>query len=159
MKKLLILLSILMLCSVGASAQTYTYKYLFSVEKDTGVKKKHFKEGHKRYITFTNGKSFCYNSDQNGVKKAQTSFGFLPIEGANEYHYDSNNNGIRLYKCITRSYTISAYGNKQIVTETVYYYNFSSDYERLNEQSPDWDLVHVFERIDNKQPETPTTLW
>lgn len=88
MKKLLLIFSFVLIGScVSSFAQTHTYRYLYTVNRETEVKDKTFVDGTKKYITFTNGKSFCYESDQNGVKKVWTTGGYLPTEGKNEFHY------------------------------------------------------------------------
>lgn len=155
MKKLLLTLSALLLIScAGSFAQTYTYKYLFTVNSETGVKSKSYGDSYRVYVTFTKNKSFCYESDQNGVKKSDL---ISRGEGYNEFHYVSGANGILSYKSTETYYTIY-FGKKIPVGQPIItYMNFSTDYERLN-----WIVgrfVNVYERVDNKQPDTPTTLW
>lgn len=154
MKKTLVFLAVLMLCCVGVSAQTHTYKYLFTVNTDTGVKSKTFGDSYRVYVTFTNNKRLCYQSDQNGVRMSDI---ISRGEGYNEYHYESIANGILSYKSTEVNYAIY-FGKKVPVGKPIIVYmNFSTDYERLN-----WIVgtyAHVYERVDNKQPDTPSTLW
>ena len=64
------MISTLLLVGVlSVSAQTYCYKNLYKVNKN-GVKEK--TSGMIEYITFTNNKSTCYESDENGIAKTHT---------------------------------------------------------------------------------------
>lgn len=154
MKKVALLLSICIFGCANIYAQTYTYRYLYTVAKQTEEKSKTFGVNYKKYVTFTNNKSFCYFSDQNGIKSSDM---ISRGEGYNEYHYQSGTNGICSYKSTETFYTIY-FGKKVPIGEpSVCYMNFSTDYERLNHIIGEW--VHVFERSDNKQTEAPSQLW
>lgn len=163
MKKLLFTLSALLLIScVGSFAQTYTYKYLYTVNTETGVKSNEYSSGRTIYVTFTNGKNMCYPSDRNGVKvKAYNPMQIYGTweEGRDDYYYVSNSNGMVSYKQTLCTYHYDANFKKALLSEVVAYYNFSTDYDRLNTIWGQTTSVHVYERIDNKQPDTPTTLW
>ncbi len=52
--------------ALSASAQTYCYKYAYSVDPDTGAKERPSGEAY-RYYTF-NG-NYCYETDRDGYKK------------------------------------------------------------------------------------------
>lgn len=163
MKKLLLVLSFLLVGScVAAFAQTYTYKYLYTVNTETGVKTNEYSSGRTIYVTFTNGKNMCYQSDKNGVKiKAYNPMQIYGTweEGRDEYHYASSSSGMLSYKQLLRTYHYDANFKKALLSETIAYYNFSTDYNRLNTIWGKDLSVHVYERVDNKQPNTPTTLF
>lgn len=66
MKKLLMISAMLLIGALSVNAQTYYFKYLFSVNNN-GVK--YMEEMFKQdgYWTFANNKSVVYKSDKNGI--------------------------------------------------------------------------------------------
>ena len=103
MKKLLMISTMLLVGVLSVSAQTYYYKYLFSVNTE-GVKymdKMFIQDG---YWTFTNNKGAVYKSDKSGIKGDYSS----------TFIYKGTKNGKYVY---------------QYRYDYIY---FNSDYSRMN---------------------------
>ena len=69
MKKQLMILVMLFLGILPMSSQTYYYKYLYTVDKNSGMKSNYERPG--KYLTFTNGRRVLYESDKNGISKSR----------------------------------------------------------------------------------------
>lgn len=165
-KRLLIcvlLLTINMICY----AQTYRYKYLYSINPQSGIKEQFFRDGLTIYITFSNNMMNAYRSDAYGIKEEYQPIVFVPgiyQKGWNEYRYKEYMNGHQ-YESTFIQYQIQFGGNKKIVSTDFYWMKFSPDYERLNMQNTygkDSDKIsniHVYERMDNNNVEPSTKMW
>ena len=150
--KRFILMVLFVLCVSSAYGQTYYYKYVCHVEKNTGAKSKMdaFVKEHGFYITFTNGKSYCYRSDANGIK----------TQYSDTHKYIGNDNGRLTYYF---SYRDS--GNPFMQNYPKSYYYFSSDYSRLNMWSDCSDMGNLLPLNGGEQilvyklstPPTPTS--
>ena len=57
MKKLLMISAMLLVGALSVSAQTYYYKYLYTVDKQSGVKKNPGNGSSGKYFTFSNNKA------------------------------------------------------------------------------------------------------
>lgn len=157
MKRIFILLFFVSCISV-VFGQTYYYRYLYHVDKDTGVKTK--KESWVKsggvYMTFTNNSSYCYMSDKDG---------FRVKYGGDSYRYIGNDNGR-----LTYYHSLRDTGNIFMQNYPLCYYYFSTDFSRLNTWNdcsdmklgipPSNDIV-VYERAAAPAPKknTPDRLW
>lgn len=154
------LLAFFAFCVSTAFGQTYYYKYLYHVDKDTGAKSKNqsfVKEGG-CYMTFTNGQNNCYRSDKDGFKMQF---------GSETYRYIGSDNGRLVYYF---SYRDS--GNIFMQNYPKNYYYFSTDYSRLNMWSDCSDfniggaaqgggVITVYERSSApvQKSNAPDQLW
>lgn len=141
MKKIFLSLIVLFSGCNMVEAQTYCYKYAYRVNKDTGVKS----ELHHSlsFYTFNSNKSFCYISDENGMKKSKiTGMGasysnISRTDGWGEYKYLRTENGVHIYKASIKSYAmVYGRGYELYETQNEYLY-FSSDYSKMNLWSED----------------------
>ncbi len=157
--KRFLLLALLFFCVNVAFGQTYYYKYVYSVDKNTGVKSRaeaFVKEGG-LYITFTNGNNYCYRSDKDGFK---TQF------GGDTYKYIGSDNGR-----LTYYFSLRDTGNPFMKNYPKCYYYFSSNYSRLNIWSDCSDMnlgtnsnvsmILVYERASapEQRSNAPDQLW
>lgn len=145
MKKILFV----MLCAIlvhYAFAQTYTYRLTKVVNSDTGELLEKI-NGDKEliYITFTNSKRTCYETDAYGNRinrdneqPNQNNLLNMCTEGSNYYHKYSNANGIITFKCTYKMYSykrthefVPQY-QKVLSGEHDDYLYFSTDYKKLN---------------------------
>lgn len=126
MKKLLFFF-LLAFCVETAVGQTYYYKYLYHVNKDTGVKTKFssFEKQGGIYITFANNKSNCYESDKDGFKGQYSSV----------HKYKGTNNGRHTYYHNFKDDDPNNPFFQQPWYDIPSYYYFSSDFKRLNRWS------------------------
>lgn len=147
MKKL-ILCALMCLWSALSNGQTYYYKYLHWVEKETGVKHSITNpEKNNTYITFVNNKSICYFSDSQGnlsEKESGSGIGFHPPiwSGGVKYSYQGYKNGRHVYMSIQTTSECSPFwspyanvnedGLYHKVYDTKKYLYFNDDYTRLN---------------------------
>lgn len=155
MKRLIVLL-VLLFSVNNLFGQTYFYKYLYHVEKDSGAKTKLWSTGGDTYITFTNNFQYCYQSDKDGIQQ----------QYCGSYRYIGVDNGR-----ITYFYTQRDSGNPFMQNYPLCYYYFSSDYSRLNTWSDCSDLnlkslggksyIVVYERAEAPSPQNnaPDQLW
>ncbi|WP_291554330.1 hypothetical protein [Bacteroides sp.] len=141
-----LLLSVIVLQEVNA--QTYSYKYLYSVNDD-GVKVMVLGKDTKFFFTFSNNKRKCFLTDKNGVY----SGGY----GQNSYEYIGTKNDMLIYKeC-----------NQNMFHDTQDMLYFSSNYSRLNwksgydEYSPNnSNTIRVLQFMkDPDEEETPSQLY
>jgi len=141
---------------VSVAGQTLCYKYVETVNRNTGVRSKvslndslTLYSGRDNYITFTG--NACYESNKDGHAN-NSKLVFL---------YKSKENGV-----ITFAWDYS--------DTRIYYWTFSEDYKRLNIQiynpkSGNWyyDDIHIYERADPNPPKpaeppkpaVPTQMW
>jgi hypothetical protein len=146
MKRSLIF-ALLFFCANAIFGQTYYYKYLYHVNRTTGVKEKKWQGDNKGiYMTFTNGMQYCYQSDKDGLSGLNSEAHIYIGEDENKitYHYSYKNTLFLEYL-----------GNS--------YYNFSPDYSRLNwwNEDPNFNYIAVFERavIADPKDNAPDRMW
>ncbi len=156
MKKFFIFAMFIIAYSINVGAQTYCYKYLYTVDKETGVRGKDYIS--EVFITFAHNKNTCYQSDEDGIKKVR-SHGFnyynpCVTTGENEYTQTSIYNGIITY---TSAIVIRC---GMVTSEPRYeYILFSDDYQRLNEDRG-FGKIYVYERIEMPGQEAPPSqMW
>jgi len=134
MKKIIMLIGLMLFFVSGLFAQageTYYYKYVETVDKETGVRKKNNNDG--IYYTFT--KNACYQSDEKGIAKDNYAYYIFYYRGEkNNLYVFSSSNGL-------------------------FYIYFSKDYKRLNEDYT--YFVCVYEKADppKKGRDTPDSLY
>lgn len=150
MKKVLMISIMLLVGALSANAQTYCYKNLYKVNKN-GVKEK--TSGMIEFITFTNNKSTCYESDENGIAKTHTL----------ACHYIRSENGILVYKGEQKGVNMGGGFGGLVAGGWSLDYLFSSDYSRLNiiqHSSFSDGSTWVYERITSPDKQnTPTQLY
>ncbi len=146
MKKLLVISALFMLGALSVSAQTYCYKFLYCVTKD-GVKKllPGQVSGALHYMTFTNNKQMCYNTDKDGIYR----MGY----GQFSYRYIGKRNGMLVYK---EQSTNMFWSNTTLF--------FSPDFSRYNQKGQGYDasnsLTYVYEYVEDPYEEdTPEELY
>lgn len=136
MRNLLMILVMLLAGAVSVSAQTYYYKYLFSVNKDGAKFKDQFLVG--KYITFVQNKACCYDSDANGNVPSYSD----PSVPGVIHKYEGTQNG-------------------KFVYEGFFTYYFNSDYSRVNIYYPGRFGVpahtKVFEKDNESEEEKEST--
>lgn len=141
MKRLLII-AVIIVSSISCMAQTYRYEQVYSVNRNTDVKKKSSGE---YFITFTSNKNKCFFSDKDGYKPKQSSmFTVIPEyrdEDYGVYRYKGKRNGMLIYEAINRSY--STYQREVYEIEYEYLY-FSEDYNKINKFSGDVEYPTVY---------------
>lgn len=135
MKKLLMILALLLVEVMSVSAQTYYYKYLYSVDGN-GAKYKDKFFGKDCYITIPNSNK-VYWSDENGIKQGTFTYSFV-----------GEDKGIRKYRRYSQS------------DEDVIYFN--SDFSRMNwyENYPEYGIqeqTKVFERTNGPEDQKAPT--
>ncbi|MBQ5844092.1 MAG: hypothetical protein IIW52_04470 [Alistipes sp.] len=161
-KRVLIVIVAILCCGgLECAAQTYCYKYLYTVNSDTGEKSMGGLKAHNIYITFTNNKNYCYESDKNGIKKEWQDPVYISgifKEGANQFYYTSSNNGMFTYRCVMKTCQ-HTFNGKNVISETIFFKTFSRDYKRLNSKNKDYPNVRVYERVENNQNDMPTQMW
>lgn len=174
MKKITLILATLFIYNLAVS-QTLCYKHVYNVNKKTGVKSE---SSHNSlyYYTFNANKSYCYLSDENGMKMkpSQMPFSTSRTKGANEYNYVRKENGMYIFKATEQTFgfnPMAANGQQLLFTQYRYLY-FSSDYKRLNtwDDKPfgpffydfgaEYSTVMVYEQTTPPgQLSTPTQMW
>lgn len=161
MKKLVLFLIVLFACNGVAEAQTYYYKLTSKVNPDTGVKKSY---SDNMYITFTNNKNVCYESDKEGNKKYDKHAELGTNGATGRFGYVSNTiygpfgpivsqpcpaaifrkcDGVFHYsRSINGMYEYKCYyydyycnGNNDKVEDGYLYIYYSTDYQRINMKS------------------------
>ena len=140
MKKFLITVGLMLALVSGVFAQTYYYKYVETVNAETGARSKGSPEYETMYITFPNPIKSCYFSDEKGIQAKSGTFG----EKIFKYMGEQNNLFTFLYNEIS---TVSgmmqanpnfATGTWSFDTPTYvsdkkdYYLYFSKDLKRIN---------------------------
>lgn len=154
------IMALLLVEVMSVSAQTYYYKYLYTVDKQSGVKKNPG-SGWGQYFTFTNNKAHCYKSDKDGnisYVKGWNADANSIMERITVYNFIRTQNGMHIYqqtKVETGGYNFipkNTWGG----TGT---YTFSSDFSRLNIGGAGND-VEVYERSTPKEEQSaPTQLY
>jgi hypothetical protein len=185
MKKIVMLISLVLLAVSGVFAQvslagqTYYYKYVETVDPDTGVRKKDKVEN--MYLTFT--QNSCYLSDEKGIAKPNRetktdSFeGMYTIfttdyDGPYKYQGEQNNLLVFIRSSSERGQTTFNGSTSSSTWKNQYYLYFSKDYKRVNWRVFDvggskwYSYLYIFERADppqkvdpSKGPEAPKQLW
>ncbi len=155
--------------------QTFCYKHLYNVDKKTGVKMES-RQKDLCYFTFNSNKSFCYLSDENGIKKnpSQMPFSTSRTKGANEYKYIGKENNMYIFKATveTLGFNPMAVNGQQLLFTQYQYLYFSTDYKRLNtwDDKPfgpffydfggEYSTVFVYEQTTPPgQLSSPTQMW
>ena len=115
MKKVFLISVFLMLAFSYGFSQTYYYKAVAAIDKD-GVRSKTGWKG--MYITFTNNKSVCYQSDEKGNKSTKGHPSF-----SNTYYFRKTQNGTNVYQ-----YKVTQPREIWREWENLY---FSSDFSKL----------------------------
>jgi hypothetical protein len=140
MKKTLLLFTLLMAFVCNESlGQTFFYKYMYTVNKETGAKSKKTTSlgTFDIYVTFTNNKQFCYISDKDGMS---TKYGgeTLSYQGCKNNIYD--------------------YMSKSAYTPERHFY-FSTDFSRLNTwTNPEPHEGQMWNRFSNKSFGLPDNI-
>ncbi len=168
MKKFFIFAMFIIAYSINVSAQTYCYKYLYTIDKETGVKSKDLME-HRVFYTFNNGKNNCYKSDEKGIKvKFEDPRPRIPghwTTGWNEYKKISVNSGIITYQATIFRHWYEFLGPEKTEEESRYYLLFSADYTRLNSYfvsayHGESNKVKVYEKVAMPGQEAPPSqMW
>lgn len=156
MKKLLMISVMLLIGALSVSAQTYLYKYLYSVDEN-GVKS----QGNpvKWYYTFSNNKGTVYKSDKDGNSFGAygTSTFVKSSTQTDTYEYIGKENGILKYK--QKDYTEITWGGIVQKVEGSKFLYFSSDFSRMNLK---WlsNSVDIYERVTEPEKQgAPTHLY
>jgi hypothetical protein len=187
MKKILMLIGLVLFtisgvfAQVSVAGQTYYYKYVETVEPDTGVRRKHESDyiytdnlRESFYLTFT--QNSCYVSDDKGIKKPINGRFTFPGGGGTgtwtqdgPYIYQREQNNLLVFMCKS-SNVFNSFGTTTYTSFQSYLY-FSKDLKKINsrvyaEGTKKWGDIDVFERVDPPQqgggsqvPEAPTQLW
>ena len=156
MKKLIMISALLLVGAMSVSAQTYLYKYLYTVDEN-GVKSQDLNP-HVHYYTFSNNKGTVYRSDKDGnLRKTGTPLHLKNTTQTDTYEYIGVDNGILRYKM--RDYTEFTWGGIINNVEGEAFLLFSSDYSRMNHK---WlsNSVDVYERTtEPEKKNAPTQLY
>lgn len=156
----IIILFFVLVTSISTSAQTYYYKYLNTVNSN-GMKTKmdNFFGEEDIFMTFVNNGSVLVPfTDENGISK-----------GGVYCNYIGSGNSIITYKgfvsdnaaawgsalglCVRLNFKIKMGDERKIK------FHFSSDYSRLNIESPS-GIIHVLERrVNPKSEQVPNMLY
>lgn len=157
----IIILFFVLVTSISTSAQTYYYKYLNTVNSN-GMKTKmdNFFGGEDIFMTFVNNGSVLVPfTDENGISK-----------GGVYCNYIGSGNSIITYKgfvgdnAAARGYALGLCLRLNLISskmgdETKIKFHFSSDYSRLNIESPS-GIIHVLERrVNPKSEQVPSMLY
>lgn len=134
MKYLRIVFIILLTEVLPMSAQTYYYKYLYTIKKSSGMKINENCLG--MYLTFTNGKKTVYESKKDGTAKDEMPSVLI-----------GNKNGMLIYK---EKVLPAGPFPKPDWRPSWHSYTFSEDYSRMNYHTTLTeslkDNVRVYER-------------
>jgi len=158
MKKFLMVIGLMLVLAAGAFAQTYYYKYVETVNAETGVRSKGKVDYESMYITIT--KNGCYFSDEKGI---QINSGTL---GGKVFTYKGEQNNLFTFLYNDTS-TISgefqatpnfstgtwSFGAPSyVVDKKDYYLYFSKDYKRINYRI-------YYPRFDSEKGKRSTAYW
>ena len=157
MKKFFLISAMLLIGALSVNAQTYLYKYLYSVDEN-GVKSQKMNP-HKKYYTFSNNKGTVYKSDKDGNSFGAygTSTFVKSSTQTNTYEFIGKDNGILKYK--QKDYTEITWGGIVQKVEGSKFLLFSSDFSRMNHK---WlsNSVDVYERVTEPEKQgAPTELY
>lgn len=139
MKKVLFIMTLMLIAACQCFGQTYFYKLDYFVD-DNGIKSKG--DGRTMYVTFINGRKMCYQSDKSG-NIYQRSNGFNMVK-VNEMVFEkTNSKGIHIYEELCKAWEnenmfeslesstkLGIYNAAKI--NGFYSYRFSNDFSRLN---------------------------
>ncbi|WP_425883587.1 hypothetical protein ACPYIV_14090 [Parabacteroides sp. ASD2025] len=134
MKKVLFIMTLMLIAACQCFGQTYFYKLDYFVD-DNGIKSKG--DGRTMYVTFINGRKMCYQSDKSGNIYLRSN-GFNLVKVNEMVLKKTNSKGIHIYEELCKSW-----GNYDIFSEEYgkYWaaktngftsYHFSNDFSRLN---------------------------
>jgi hypothetical protein len=154
MKKLLMVIGLAVVlapCVFAQAGKTNYYKYIETVNTETGVRSNDNRKG--IYITFT--RNSCYESDDKGIQ-AKIAGSPVPV-----YIYEGEQNNLLVfkYKEDSNAGTYSAGMFVDVLT-----YTFSKDYKRLNTNDkrvllPQFSkFVYIYELADPPS-KGPATLY
>jgi len=121
---LVLLVAAVVYAQVSVAGQTFYYRYVETVNPDTGARSESNKKGKGAYITFT--ENSCYESDDKGIASKYPLISAYPLI----YQGEQNN----LYVFIHSRYDD-------------WFMSFSKDYKRIDNQ-PFSDQLDVYERTD-----------
>jgi hypothetical protein len=142
MKKIVMFIGLLAIAvstvfgQVSVEGKTYYYKYVETVDSDTGVRSKGSDKG--MYITFT--RNSCYESDEKGIKKGSRVY---------NYQKEENNRFTFLYRDLqygqltvhSTTYVYGPYGmmpkptsdtTKVVTRDYRQFLSFSKDYKKIS---------------------------
>jgi hypothetical protein len=175
MKKIVVIIALILLAAAGIFAQvsvagqTLYYKYVETVNTETGVRSKYEREN--IYLTFT--QNSCYESDEKGIAKSFTGStsesGFhLSWRYDGPYKYQGEENNMLIFMCTETQTGRGIYGNSTFTSKEYFY--FSKDYKRMNKRSyspssNSWiNSVPIYEQADppkqgGDKPQAPDQLW
>ena len=150
MKKFFLISAMLLIGALSVNAQTYLYKYLYSVDEN-GVKSQKMNP-HKKYYTFSN------NSDKDGnLIKIGTPLHVKASTETRTFEYIGKENNIFKYKL--KDYIEYTWGGITNKVEGNQWLLFSLDFSRMNHK---WlsTGVEVYERVTEPEKEqSPTQLY
>lgn len=148
--------AMLLVGALSVSAQTYYYKYLYSVDEN-GVKSQKMNP-HKKYYTFSNNKGTVYESDKDGnLIKLGTPLHVKASTETRTFEYIGRENSIFKYKL--KDYTEFTWGGVTNKVEGNQWLLFSTDFTRMNHK---WlsNSVDVYERVTEPEKQgVPTQLY
>jgi len=179
MKKTLIVIALVLLAVSGVFAQvsvegqTILYKYIETVDPDTGVRStnRNFWSGindqvpTEIYITFT--KNGCYTSDEKGNKKYYHDG--IHVDGNALYNYQGEQNNMFVFNAYNKS-SGNLHGSVFTYEKTIFLY-FSKDYKRINLRNSQiidgkegyLNRIFIYERFfpprPVEPPKPPTQMW
>lgn len=128
MKKAVLLFVLCLSFATTVKAQTWWYKYLYTVDKQTGMKKNPGNGSGGMYITFTNEKRHCYQSNKDGTlwKPENNLYASAYDDQVSVYNFVGTQNNMHVYRqtSIRMTYmgNVGGWGT----------YTFSTDFSRLN---------------------------
>lgn len=134
MKKVLFVMTLILIAASQCFGQTYFYKLDCFVDNN-GIKSKG--DGRTMYITFVNGRRMCYKSDKSG-NIYQRSNGFNLVKVNEMVLKKTNSKGIYIYEELCKSWgnydTFSEKYAKYWAAKTNGFttYLFSNDFSQLN---------------------------
>jgi hypothetical protein len=165
MKKIVMLIVLVLLtisgvfAQVSVAGQTYYYRYVETVDAETGVRSKDDRKD--VYLTFT--RNSCYFSNEKGILINDPRGGGYwttnPMAGRT-FNYQSEQNNLFIFRYY------KDFGHAGGVEEAIL--RFSKDYTRINhsEYNDNFKRILIYERADppqkvdpSKGPEAPTQLW
>ncbi len=162
MKKIVVFMVLIVACATNGNGQTYCYKYLYHVDKKTGVKDKKYIDGSVDYYTFSNNKNYCCKSDKDGIKCKYHNPTYRPgIWESGHYEYTkvrANNSTITYKETIVTHMGYDIYTRKERTEEHYRYLIFSDDYKRANIDYG--NSVAVYEKTTMPGQEAPPSqMW
>lgn len=125
------ILVLFLLCPfVSLGQETIYYKYTYSVDPKTGVKRSNYRSP--EYYTFVNNYNTVYKSDARGNKAPNMNGPMTSYGGGfycdHIYNFVGENNGMLVYACKWANYNGLGY----FLGGGTYYITFSKDLQRIN---------------------------